>query len=132
MAEFEADMRTFLLAQNALSIIIADRLMPNMLSQDLPSPGIAYQQISEVPDYDHTGDTGYRETRIQFDIEGDSVPQVQEVAAALDSALSGFHGTMGETRMHAVFKQNQISAFNAQNKSFRIIQDYKFAYTIND
>ncbi len=86
---------THLTTHPGLSALVGTRVHPDTLPKSPQLPAIAYTQISGPRTYSHDGASGVADARIQFDIVAQSRDQCDAVAAQLESALSGYQGTLG-------------------------------------
>lgn len=91
----ESDLRTFLLAQPAVSALIVDRLYPARLPQGVTLPAVTYQRIAGNSEISHDGPGDLARARIQIDCWADSYATMVSLAKAIRAALSGYRGPMG-------------------------------------
>ena len=98
---FEADMRTYLLAQTTL---VDARIHPfGKRLQRESLPAITYQIVSGPGDhYSHNGISDH-EVSIQFDCWAEDAGGAMAVAAEIRTALGGYRGTWGDHVVGSVF-----------------------------
>ncbi len=95
----EIDLRTHLLAQAPIAAIVGTRMFPMQLPQGATLPALTYQTIAGASGITHDGASDLGRHRIQIDCWAPSgntgYQQVVELAAAVNSAVSGYMGSMG-------------------------------------
>lgn len=104
----ESDLRTFLLAQPAVSALIVDRLYPARLPQGATLPAVTYQRIAGTPVISHDGASDLARARFQFDCWAETYDAMVGLAKAVRVALSGHRGYMGTNPATAAGVLNQI------------------------
>ena len=103
--------------------------------QDVALPYLVYQFISRVTEYSQGGATGMKRPRVQIRSVAATYDGAKTLAAAVESVLSGFSGTMGSggntAAVDAVFLDNELEdydsrlvPFEADLSAHEIIQDF--------
>jgi len=112
------DLRTYLLAYPALSVVVDDRIHPNYLpvreTQTL-LPTITYHRISTPHVHDIAGAAGVATMRLQISVWASTYGKVEEASTALRLALDGYTGTMGSSNIFSILLDNE--ADNAEPPS---------------
>lgn len=89
----EADVRTYLLADSAVTALIADRVYPLQLPQSAALPAVTYQRVSGTEGITYDGPSGLGRSRLQFDCWATTYGSVVEVFSAIKSALRAYPET---------------------------------------
>lgn len=84
---FEENLIFFLQNFAELVVLEADRVYPEVLPELPTLPAMVAQEISRVPGYSHSGDSGLDEVLMQFSCWGNSPLEAKQVADALRLAL---------------------------------------------
>jgi hypothetical protein len=104
----EADLRTYLLAQPAVTALIGARLFPLRLPQGAAFPALTYQRVAGGEDVTHQGRSGLGRARMQLDCWAATYGQAIALADAVKDALVGYRGAMGATPFAAGRLANEI------------------------
>lgn len=100
----DAELCSYLIADTGIFDELVDRIYPAMSRpQGDPLPAIAYQRVSTVRDYTHSGDSYYTVVRFQLDILSKTREQARRIANLVRSRLSGYAGAMGSITVQGVF-----------------------------
>ena len=103
----EAAIRQYLLAQAAVTDLIARRLYPMILPQPPTLPAVTYSRVSRSTVRDLTG-MAYRVSRFQFSCWAEKYGDAKAVAQAVRQALEDYVGDMGEFRIMDSTSVNEI------------------------
>ena len=81
----------------AVAAIVSTRIYPLVIPQDQTQPAIAYQVVSELPDYSHDG-RGNSDIRVQFTCQGNGndYSGARTVARAVRNAFDSWPGAVCE------------------------------------
>lgn len=93
----EADIRTYLLDQPAITAIIGTRLYPVELPQGAAFPALTYQRISGGRSVTHSGQ-GPARALVQIGCWDETYGDALALAALVGAALSSHRGPMGASR----------------------------------
>lgn len=96
----EADLRTFLLSQPAISALVGTRFYPLRLPQGVAFPAITYQTVFGTSEFTHDGPAHLGRRRIQIDCWAKGNTGYNQVVALADeirTAVVGYLGAMGGT-----------------------------------
>jgi hypothetical protein len=93
-----ADLVTYLAADVALDALIDGRVYRHRIPPEPTFPLIVYRRVGTR----ELHASGYVEPRFQFDCWAETDTAADDVAAALRTALEGFHGAMGTTHVRAM------------------------------
>jgi hypothetical protein len=102
------------------------------IPKDLSLPSWTQQCISEPVDYTLDGTIGINDRHMQIDCYAEDPDQCLELAAAIDTVLSGYRGTLADAdaiTVYGCFRINQIDIFDPSSRSFRRVLEYKILYT---
>lgn len=101
------DLRTYLLAQSAISDVVSTRIYPVWLPQNVTYPCITISRVSESHGHNLDSASGYAISRYQIDCWATSYATAYTLADAVRGELSGFAGTMGSTTVDSVVLENE-------------------------
>jgi hypothetical protein len=120
---FESSLRTYLIAQPAISALIGTRFYPMYLPQGGTLPAITYQAITGSEGNTYEGASGLAQARIQFDLWATTKAQTLALAKALRDALATVTaGWMGAERI------NDMDAPEPEVSIWHRIVEYRFWY----
>jgi hypothetical protein len=109
----------------AISAQVGTRIYPLVVPEDVQKPALAYQVISESRDYLMSGQDAVTESRVQITIVAESVSQMDTVAEALRSELSGYSGMVQSEKVYLITLENEYDGAVADGESLRVLrQDY--------
>jgi hypothetical protein len=92
-----AEALVFLLGSNAgVATMVGSRVYPQIVPQTADRPAIAYQRISAIPEYSHSGFSSLTRTRYQLTLEGNTHMEALSLALAVRRALAGKTNTVGD------------------------------------
>lgn len=122
-------LRTFLLADEALSALVGTRIYPDEVPQGGTFPALRYLQVSLLADYTHDGDANLDMTRYQFDCYAPNRPQANQVATVLRTALSRLQKTrIDDICFQSVFMVNALSGYDDGFNQWRMVRDFEIVY----
>ena len=92
-----AEALVFLLQSNTgVATMVGGRVYPQLVPQTAERPAIAYQRISHIPEYSHSGFSSLARTRFQLTLEGNTHMEALSLALAVRRALGGKTNTVGD------------------------------------
>lgn len=100
---FEDNLATFLCTTPGLVALQADRVYPEVLPQSPTLPATVYHEISDVPTYSHSGDSGLDEAVYQFSCWGNTPREAKLLANALRAVLGS------NVHWQAAFVENRFA-----------------------
>jgi hypothetical protein len=103
--------------------LVSNRVYALTAPQDVVNPYLVYQVIDDIPDYTHQGASGLADTRVQITLVDDDFVSVIAVADQLETALSGFKGTLTTIPVVAL-KDIETQSQDNDSGLFWITQDY--------
>lgn len=119
---------TYLSTYEPLVQLQADRVYPDSLPQDPTVPATVFLSLSDPEDYSHSGVTGYKEQRFQFDCWDTEPMGAIRLKNTLRQALGGFKGMMGDTEVYAAFVEGGRALDDDGTGLFRRIVEVLFLY----
>lgn len=108
---FRSDLRTFLLADGAISGLIGTRLYPRTLPQKPVLPAATEQVISGDREYAMDGPTGRAKPRVQYDFYALTALEADELFDAFEARLSGFQGVVGGHTIQGAFLEAERDGY---------------------
>lgn len=121
------ELRAKIIADGAVSALVAQRVYPNILPQGPTYPAIVYSQISGVRLHHLGGTSGRANPRFSYHCWGATYASARAVANALRSLLDGFNGTL--TTAHAtIMIESELDDYDDTAQKHRVIQDYFVNY----
>ena len=92
-----AEALVYLLGNNSgVATMVGSRVYPQLVPQTAERPAIAYQRISHIPEYSHSGFSSLTRTRFQLTLEGNTHLEALSLALAVRRALGGKTNTVGD------------------------------------
>ena len=92
--------------------LVGSRVYPQVVPQDAAMPALAYQRISETPEYSHTGFSSLSRTRFQITVEAETMASVDAAAQAVRIALRGVSWTFGTVTVYASFVDTDTDGYS--------------------
>ncbi|MDJ0806448.1 MAG: DUF3168 domain-containing protein [Gammaproteobacteria bacterium] len=80
----------------AVTILVGDRIVADVLPDNMAHPAIVYQLISTVPYSALNADTGKFQSRVQFTLIADSKADSIQLSDAIKTALQRFQGAVSD------------------------------------
>lgn len=93
-------------------------------------PCLVLHEISPGREYTHDGPDGLDEPRVQFDVWGEGIVQLEAVEAALRTVMET-GGTQGSTKFHPAFLEDRdtgVEDLANQVRVHRLRLDYRFFF----
>lgn len=108
-----ADLRTFLIAQQPIAAIVADRVEVGRAGQGTPWPRIVLSQVSRqnFGSLDGAGDVNG--PRWQIDCQAKDSTTAVQLAAAVEDAVDGYLGPMGASAEVSAWVANTFTDYDA-------------------
>ena len=91
----EQALRTYMIGQSGITDLVSTRIHFVKAPQDIDKPYIVIYKISGPRLHSHDGGDGLAHPRFQVSIFAETYAAAKEIAAAIQSALQGYSGTMG-------------------------------------
>ena len=113
-----------------LQALVAERIYPDVIPQNVVYPIIVYHQVSETASYSHDGDSNLDMSRYQFDCYDDTKAGARAIKDALRSLLSGKKFIASNIRVTACRLDNSLGGYEPSLEAWRYIQDYIFQYQV--
>ncbi len=107
----EADFIDLLLDASGVTALVGTRVHWSVLPQSTDNPAVVLHKIDGVPDYTMAGPSGLVSSRVQIDVRGDSFASAISARDAIDSVLSGYAATQGDTILQGIFKLSERQGF---------------------
>ena len=121
----------YLRADPAVAALVQGRVWQILLPQPAVLPAVVLTTVSEPEAYQLRGVAGVTPTRVQVDCYADerdgvdAKAEVDAVAAAVDTALSGRRVAAAEFLLSPVLRVNRIDSFEAEEvRAFRVMLEY--------
>lgn len=108
----EAALVARLMATAGLVALVGSRVYPQVVPQDAAMPALAYQRISEMPQYSHSGFSALSRTRFQITAEAGTMATVKAVAQQVRIALRGVTWTFGTVDVLASFIETSTDGYS--------------------
>lgn len=111
----------------AVTAFIGDRLFPDHMPQDTPTPSIAFSRISTGRDMVMSGHCGLTDARFQFNCYSPLHAQARALADAVRLALIGYQGSMGGVSgvtVCGVFPESEFDGYDDNLQLYVVISDY--------
>ena len=106
-----AEALVYLLGNNAgVATMVGSRVYPQLVPQTAERPAIAYQRISHIPEYSHSGFSSLAKTRFQLTLEGNTHMEALSLALAVRRALGGKTNTVGDLTV-VTFVENESDGY---------------------
>jgi hypothetical protein len=119
------DLTTYLIANAALIAVVNGRIYPQVLPQHATLPAIVYSQIHGKPGNTMENASGFTDALFQFACVGTSYFDVKKTARNLRTALEGFAGTMGSTKVYGAFQETERDGYDSETLEYRTDLDFK-------
>ncbi len=109
----------------AISALVADRIYPRELPQEVDYPALTYFRV-DTPRYDALdGPAGLAKPRFQIGIFSDSFEDLPTISKQLRTALNGFGGAVDDFTIQAVtLEDERDEAYEPETKTFQRILDF--------
>jgi hypothetical protein len=103
----------------AISTLVAARIYPAPLAQEIANPCISYQRIDTPREYSHGGYSSLAVPRFQVDCLADTYEGAYALANAVRQAVQGSSGTWGSVSIYACFVVDERDSFEENPRTFR-------------
>lgn len=107
----EADLRALLAGYAPLTSLVSTRIAWNAIGQGWADPNVVLYKITGQPGYHMQGSDGLESSIVQINVRALTFGSMIQVKNAIIDRLSGFRGTMGDTRFQGIFKTGERQAF---------------------
>jgi len=124
----ETALMTYLLAQSGITDLVSMRIHFVIAPQAVAKPYIIITKIDSPRDHSHDGGTGLANPRFQLSIFATKYGDAKNIAAAVQSALQGYTGTMGGAGgvyVTAVTYEDENDFYENETGLFHVAVDYK-------
>lgn len=102
-------------AHTGVTAIVADRIYPLRLPDEVILPAIAYRKISCTRTASHSGNSKLASARFQIDCYSEDYLSAKQLAYAVIEALHGHKDAV----LQAVFAENESDGFDSGDVLFR-------------
>lgn len=127
VTSFRAGLRAYL--QNQLGSLVGGRIHPTRLPDKAIFPAIVYQVITNAGRFAHDAPIPLRNPRIQFDVWALKASECETIASALEQALLGYRGPMGDVEYTAAWELiTSEDSYEPDTKLERISLDFRGWY----
>jgi hypothetical protein len=120
------DLTAYLAANAGLIAVVNGRIYPQTLPQHATLPAIVYSQIHGKPGNTMENASGFTDALFQFACMAMSYSDAKKTAKSLRTALEGFAGTMGATKVYGAFQEAERDGFDFETLEYRTDLDFKF------
>jgi len=124
----EAGIFAHLIGNAGVRALVATRIYPLLVPQDVELPAIAYQRISGPRDHAHDGPSGLALARVQLTFVATSYDGAKSLAEAARAAMDGFSGVMGEMTVGACLLSNEMDQWAVAHEAPVVRHDYLIWY----
>jgi len=120
----EEGLYDYLSTDVGVSALVSTRIYPGTLPQNWTNPAISYQRISGERVRNLTGPAGRARPRIQIDCWADSYSGAKALATAVRSAMDGYAGLMGTTRVSSIVLESDTDFYETDIQVYRVSMDF--------
>ena len=120
----EEGLYSYLSTNVGVSALVSTRIYPGTLPQNWTNPAISYQRISGVRVRNLSGPAGRATPRIQIDCWAESYSGAKALATAVRSAMDGYAGLMGSTRVGSVVLESDLDFYEPDIAVYRVSMDF--------
>jgi hypothetical protein len=127
----EQALMTYLLAQSGITDLVSTRIYFTRAPQDVDQPYIVFFKISGLRFHSHDGSSELANPQFQFSIFASNYGTGKNIAAAIQTALQGYSGTMGGDGGVAVgscLYLNEYETYERETELNHIIVEYEFMH----
>lgn len=107
----EVALRALLAAHAPLTALVGSRIVWNEIPQASADPNVSLFKITGAPGYHMQGADGLESSIVQINVRALTFGGMIQVKNAIIDRLSGFRGSMGDTRFQGIFKTGERQAF---------------------
>jgi hypothetical protein len=128
----ELFIRDRLMTYSDVTSLVAQRVFPSHLPQNVSESAISYALISRVGrDMYHGGAAPYVQSRFQFSCWASDPLLSKQISLAVKSALVGYGGTHNATRIAWIRLENELEFFEDEVGSYMTALDLVILHTDN-
>ena len=120
----ETALRTFVLADAAVTSLAGTRMYPRKLPQTPVLPAIVYQRIDTRRMHDMAGPDGLPRPRFQVTCWASNVGDAVTLAAAVRGRLDGYRGAWGDVTVGSCLCVGESDADDPETGRVGVRQDY--------
>ena len=99
---------------------VSERVFAYLLPQGCKYPAIAYLEVSNTPEYDLSGETGFEQSRYQLSVFAESYLEAKTIATAVKAAMR-----LPITGVQSVILTNCVPSYEDDFKLYHIALDYQ-------
>jgi uncharacterized protein DUF3168 len=104
-----------------LVALVADRIhFAATYEQDATMPTVTFQRVSRIPEYTHSGETGFEDSRFQISAWGKTAMEAVRVAGTIKDALKPW--TTAQTQFDGLL----IGGVNLENEDGPLFHPFEF------
>lgn len=123
----EQALMTFLKAQSDVTDLVSTRIYFVRAPQDVSEPYIVVSKVSGPREHSHEGGDGMASPRFQLSSFSTSYATVKGIAAALQTVLQGYSGTMGGesgVKVGNILYSNEVDLYEEDTRLHHVAADY--------
>lgn len=126
MAQLEIGLYGLLVADPAVSALVADRIYPVHMKEKSAQPSVVYQGVSINNVTSLDGQNALTKKRIQYDCYDDDYITVKALEKAICNALINYRGTLSEgTEVQDITLALSVDLFEQDPFLFRVTLDFE-------
>lgn len=129
MSNIEEALSSRLTGDVAVSALIATRLYPARLPQDVTYPAVVYTRIDTEPTSAFGTAATLMNSRVQFDCWAKTYSEVKAVANAIRASLDALDTTILSVRIYGIVYSSELDIFEDETQLYRIQSDFQVMYT---
>jgi Protein of unknown function (DUF3168) len=125
----EESFQTYLISDSGINAIVGDRVYGLIAPQKVLPPFLVYLKVGDYPiAAGYCGPDAARHCVFQFDSYAKSYLGALRLAEAVRTALVGFTGTIGDTRIAFVSMETEFHAPDPEPGLFRVSNTFEIWY----
>lgn len=129
MEFFEEAIRAHALGDSAITALIDQRWYIIDLPQGASVPAVTMQQISGVPEHNHSGHSGQENSRWQFTVWSSCYQKASRLSWAIERRFDAFRGQWGSPEqgwwdVGRCTKVGRVTMRNPEQKLYQIVLDF--------
>jgi len=125
----EYAVRARLAAVAGVTNIVGTRIYPNLLPQDVTLEAITYRRVSGPHVSAFGTDAGLSNPRFQVDVWADLYTEAVALAAAVQTALVRFRGTIASETIQDILLLNELDIYEQERRIHRVMMDFEVWHT---
>ena len=118
MASIEEALFYKLANDTAVKALVASRVYPVLMPQDVTLPCLTYQRISTPRLHTHDKAGGTAHPRFQITVWDDNPKDVATLANAVRTCLDGFKGTVSTVVIQAILSDDDNDGYDPESQIF--------------